>query len=376
MIEVYMAYEFEVPLFFRVNDEPGNGGYPEVYPFRLTEASGIPRQASSPGLKEILRKIYSRGLMMVGSMDGDDLAGNLHAVDCLAFTCDSLGELRGRHVLEVGCGRGVVLKQLASRGAQCVGLEPGAQIVGAKDAGVQLINDFFPSPQIAGEKFDAITSYNVIEHIEELEPFLEGVKECLADGGDFIFCVPNCGPYIAAGDISILLHEHYNYFTEGNVAGLLGRAGFVVKRVSVSKNTALLLVHARKGAAEPLPEIDTESRELDAFIHSMHRVQRRLDSSMSRFEDHEIAVYCPNRALNFMSLIGRRMVRPIEDTPSVLGKYYPFFGRSVENFDALRNYPAKAVYVFSFTHGEQLRSRCLNEPMLQTSEVHVISDFY
>lgn len=208
-----MVHELEIPLFFKLHDAPGNEGYPEVFPFRLIEVDGVPRQASTPELKDMIRRIYSQGLMMVGSMDGDDLAGSLHAADCLAFMQESLGDLRERQILEVGCGRGVMLKQLANFGAHCVGLEPGSQIVDASHVRVRLINDFFPSPQLAGASFDAVISFNVIEHIEDLPAFFEAFYQVLVADGELVFCVPNCGPYIAAGDISILLHEHFNYFT-------------------------------------------------------------------------------------------------------------------------------------------------------------------
>lgn len=372
-----MTYELTIPLFFRVHEASGNGGFPDVYPFRIRfdESCGVPVQESGAELRNILRKIYSEGLMMVGSMDGDDLAGGMHAADCLAFTREALPQLWGKRVLEIGCGRGVILSQLAALGAHCVGLEPGKQIRDARVDGVRLINDFFPSSQLAGERFDTVTSYNVIEHIEALPPFLDAVRQSLIDGGDFVFCVPNCGPYLAAGDVSILLHEHFSYFSRDNVVALLEGADFTVEKVTVSAGTALLMVHARKGrraAASGTAGAD----ELDHFMRAMHDVQDRLASSMNRFEDHEIAVYCPNRALNSMCQLGRKMVRLVEDTPGVTGRYYPFFGSPVENFASLAQRPPKSVYVFSLTHGELLRARCGQEPMLEGSEIHVISDFY
>lgn len=373
-----MTYEFNIPLFFRTHDAPGNGGLPEVYPFRLklSDAYGIPTQESSEELRRILQRVYSDGVMMVGSMEGDDLAGGGHAADAFEFTCKVLPDVRGKRVLEIGCGRGVILSQLAERGASCVGLEPGQQIRHAKSDGVRLINDFFPSRHLAGERFDAITSFNVIEHIEHLAPFFEAVNRSLVEGGDFVFCVPNCGPYFDSGDVSILLHEHFNYFSRANVAGVLQRAGFSQEWVEVSRNTALLLVHARKGGAGGGQSRSGQSDELGVFMNAMQGVKSRLESSMSRFGDEEIAVYCPNRALNPMCQIGRGSVRIVEDTPSVLGKYYPYFQLPVEGFAELAARPPKGVYIFSYTHGELLRSRCRREPRLEAAEIHVVSDFY
>lgn len=374
-----MTYEFNIPLFFRTHDMPNNGGFPDLYPFKLklADSYGIPTQESNEELKQTLQRIYSEGVMMIGSMDEGDLAGNIHATDAITFTCDSLSDMRGKRILEIGCGRGVILNQLASRGANCVGLEPGQQIRHAKGDGIRLINDFFPSPNLAREKFDAITSYNVIEHIEHLESFLESVNESLVEDGDFIFCVPNCGPYLASGDVSILLHEHFNYFSKTNIIRVLQVSGFSLERVDVSRNTALLLVHAKKsGSSGNAQSRIGQSNELDSFINAMQGVKSRLESSMSKFSDDEIAVYCPNRALNVMCQIGRQMVRIVEDTPAAKGRYYPYFRLPVENFSGLSECPPKAVYVFSYTHGDLLRARCQREPRLDATEIHVVSDFY
>src|SRR5258708_17282 len=39
-----------------------------------------------------------------------------------------LGDIRGRHVLDAGCGQGYLSRMLAERGAQVVGVEPGQSL--------------------------------------------------------------------------------------------------------------------------------------------------------------------------------------------------------------------------------------------------------
>ena len=373
-----MNYEFNIPLFYRLHEAPGNGGFPEVHPFQLTMEghSGFPCQKSTIELNEILRRIYSQGLMMTGSMDADDLVGSIHARDCLAFTLSAVPILRGKKVLEIGCGQGVILDEISRRGADCVGLEPGRQIQKINAKSIRLVNDFFPTPQLAGEKFDLITSFNVIEHVEDVALLLDSVNDSLATDGDFVFCVPNCGPYLAAGDISILLHEHFNYFSEKNVQNLLTTHDFSVERIEISGNSALLLVHAKKGRPDGNRFQLKDAEDADHFVKSLRAINDRVGASMNNFDDAEIAVYCPNRALNLLSQLERKKVRIIDDTPIALGKYYPYFDRPVENFAGLVERPPKAVYIFSYTHGELLRRRCRGESRLNNVAINVISDFY
>ena len=372
-----MTFEFNLPLFYRLHDMPGNGGFPDVYPFqlKLDMRMGIPCQVGTLELNEIITRIYSQGLMMTGSMDSDDFVGGMHAADCLAFTRRVSPVLRGKRVLEIGCGQGVIISELSKSGAECVGLEPGQQIKKVKGDNIRLINEFFPTPILFGEKFDMITSFNVIEHVENLASFLEAINGSLNENGDFVFCVPNCGPYLASGDISILLHEHFNYFSSENVAHLLNLYGFSLKKAEISSNAALLMVHAVKQSTTKIL-YNKSTLNMDNFTEAMNAVRKRVESSMARFDDNEIAVYCPNRALNIMSQIGRKMVRIIEDTPIAKGKFYPYFAKPVENFQNLIAEAPKSVYVFSYTHGKMLRERCMMESSLRNAEIFVISDFY
>ena len=43
---------------------------------------------------------------------------------------------------------------------------------------------------------------------------MQDVKSVLKDNGKIFLSVPDCEPYLHAGDISLLLHEHWNYFTK------------------------------------------------------------------------------------------------------------------------------------------------------------------
>lgn len=367
----------EIPLFYKTHETPGNGPFPVLFPFALTmdEKTGLPCQQGSKELNEILNAVYGAGTMMTGSMDPLDPIGMVHAADCLSFTLRCIGSPESRHILEIGCGRGYVLSELSRQGGSCVGLEPGNQIREVNGEHIELIRDFFPSGHLSGRQFDLVTSYNVIEHVEQVGEMFTAVHACLSDSGDFIFCVPNCGPYLASGDISIFLHEHMNYFSAENVVPVLARYGFAVVSVEVSENQALLLVHVRKGVAQGLTHAG-RAFDMSRFATAMRELQGGLSARLGKLPDERIAVYCPNRALNHLCQIGRRDVRIVDDTPALLGRYFPYFSRPVENFDGLVAMPPSAICVFSFTHAEFLKDRCRKNLALVGVDIFAISDFY
>ena len=371
------SLNIDIPLFYVTHAETGNGPFPECFPFTLSknEVTGLPHQEVSSELVEVLDRVYSEGTMMIGSMHPDDSIGMGHAADCLSFTLLHIGSVEGMRILEIGCGLGHVLSELSSRGGECVGLEPGEQINEVEDKRIEKIQDFFPSPQILGRQFDLVTSFNVIEHVQKVKEMFQAVHECLVSSGDFIFCVPNCGPYLENGDISILLHEHINYFSEQNITQFLRTCGFAPVTVEVSANQSLLLVHAKKSVPQ-ISQSQPQSFDLKQFSNAMQSLLLKLEYCLKKFDDEQIAVYCPNRALNNLCQLGRKNIRIVDDTPNLLGRHFPYFSRSVENFESLCADPPKIIIIFSYTYAELLKNRCRESPELREVEVFAFSDFY
>jgi ubiquinone/menaquinone biosynthesis C-methylase UbiE len=105
------------------------------------------------------------------------------------------GELRGRRVLEVGCGRGVGLEILASRGAATVSgfdLDPAMIAlartrVSVSGSGTHVyVGD---ATAISGRdgSFDAVVEYAILHHIPHWPEALGEIARVLRPGGTFYF---------------------------------------------------------------------------------------------------------------------------------------------------------------------------------------------
>lgn len=114
----------------------------------------------------------------------------------------------GAAVLEIGFGNGTFLEYGRRRGWQMHGTEVNAGLVKrAREQG-------FAAEQcgtlagIAGEAFDLVAAFDVMEHIplEELPGFLQDVRRVLRSGGSFLARVPNgdspLGRHLQNGDVT------------------------------------------------------------------------------------------------------------------------------------------------------------------------------
>jgi len=135
-------------------------------------------------------------------------------------------------ILDYGCGTGMFIDVCESAGWRALGVEPdnGARKM-AKDMKLKvypgkadLVKDH---PE---EKFDAITLWHVLEHVNDLEDTLGFFKSRLNRDGVLIIAVPNYTSYDAihykefwaAYDVP----RHLYHFEISSVSQLLGNYGF------------------------------------------------------------------------------------------------------------------------------------------------------
>jgi 2-polyprenyl-3-methyl-5-hydroxy-6-metoxy-1,4-benzoquinol methylase len=111
-----------------------------------------------------------------------------------------LGDLRGKKVLDVGCGDGVNVVNLAALGAQVTGIDisPGAIALAQKrvdvnglTSSVRLLCSPIEAADIQDGTFDIIWGDAVLHHlIEVLEPTMIQLRRCVKPGGMMIFSEP------------------------------------------------------------------------------------------------------------------------------------------------------------------------------------------
>jgi len=102
----------------------------------------------------------------------------------------------GRTLLDVGCNNGVFLHYAEKLGYEVTGmdfnphsLEAGRQAFGLKRLHCCTLGEFME--KFPGEKFDVITVFEVLEHLDEPNEFIENVKGLLNPGGYIVVSLPN-----------------------------------------------------------------------------------------------------------------------------------------------------------------------------------------
>ena len=154
--------------------------------------------------------------------------------------CEALlGPLKGRKLLDIGCGYCQTLLYFRERGLDVYGLEPSkegadygaSQGITVTQAGIESM------PQDLGRRFDIVTLMNVLEHLREPARAITEIRErYLQPDGVLVIDVPNefNDFQTAANQLHDLgqwwIHPpaHLNYFSPTTLRLLLERCGYRV----------------------------------------------------------------------------------------------------------------------------------------------------
>jgi methionine biosynthesis protein MetW len=129
-------------------------------------------------------------------------------------------------VLDIGCGEGKFLSYLRDN-QQCevTGLELNAKAIEiAKNNGLDVKAEMVEEHAAANtNKYDVVTFFQVLEHIEGVDQFLKNAIQCLKPGGQLLVAVPNNNPYFLTYDKYHLLNlppHHMNWWNAKSLSAL------------------------------------------------------------------------------------------------------------------------------------------------------------
>ncbi|MFP6748341.1 MAG: class I SAM-dependent methyltransferase [Alphaproteobacteria bacterium] len=101
-------------------------------------------------------------------------------------------------ILDIGAGDGAFLQVASAGGWKAVGLDPAAEQNHQNESGVQIISGTVDDIDV-NQKYDAITLWDVIEHVDDPRDLIEKCVSLLAIGG---YLILETGNYQSAERIS------------------------------------------------------------------------------------------------------------------------------------------------------------------------------
>ncbi|MGB8646454.1 MAG: class I SAM-dependent methyltransferase [Anaerolineae bacterium] len=139
------------------------------------------------------------------------------------------------HLLDVGCHIGVMLEIAKERGWEATGVEPSAWAAArARERELNVINATLANASLPDNSFDAVTLWDVVEHLTDPAADLRHVHRVLKPGGVVgIHTIDIESPLarVMGGRWPWLMEMHLYYFSPRTLGRMLEQIGFRIERV-------------------------------------------------------------------------------------------------------------------------------------------------
>ncbi len=311
---------------------------------------------------------------------GQSYDNALHHSSVFAAYADELaGELvetygiRGKDVVEIGCGDGAFLRTICRAGQnRGAGFDPSYVPTGQPDDGrVRIVSEYY-SEQFAEEPADLICCRQVFEHIPEPHAFLSMLRRVIGRrlGCTVMFEVPNTLYPLRDRSIWDIIYEHCSYFTAPSLSAAFTLAGFDVLRVRETFSGQYLVIEARISSEAnaavdaPLPNgngIGELAHLVDGFSTYY---QQRVQSWRSRLRGFAAAGARTvlwgggARGVSFLNALSpaQEVSCAVDVNPRKHGTFLPGTGQPVVPPDFLKEHRPDHVIVMNPVYESEIRS--------------------
>ena len=199
----------------------------------------------------------------------------------LAYDLDRLVGLRGKTVLEIGCGDGFFLKTLNSAGAKGIGFEPSSTYhISKQQADIQVFHKPFPFEDYVelDRPVHLVVMRHVLEHLASPTEVMHSLRtRSLGNPGpQFIFLeVPNVSQLLEDRLYFDFYNDHIHYFSQESLSRLLSATGWAPLARTEGRDEFLGLVSAN---ADYQPEIPTNPE-----AYALHAGQKPITEAAMEF---------------------------------------------------------------------------------------------
>ncbi len=279
-------------------------------------------------------------------------------------------QLRGKKILEIGCGKGDFLAALCRLGPNTgIGIDPALRrerIPIDLTQRIECVQDYF-SGRYTGYDADFICCRHTLEHVANTLEFMATVREIGNGraGTPVFFEVPDTERVLKEAAFWDIYYEHCSYFTPASIRNLFVLAGFEVVNVELAYGEQYLLVEGvfsngthKQGRSWGL-DVDGLWRSVQDFTRSVNRKMagwRSRLSDMNR-EGKKVAIWgSGSKAVGFLTtLSASEQVGAIVDiNRHRQGKYIPAVVKEIAPPEALKSFRPDVVIVMNPIYREEI----------------------
>jgi SAM-dependent methyltransferase len=259
--------------------------------------------------------------------------------------------LKGKKVVEIGCGKGEYLSLMQQAGTEVYGTEFGEASAAycCIQEGLNVEQIFVESPtvKLGNAPFDGFFIMNFLEHLCNPNATLQGINANLAENAVGLIEVPNFDMMLTKNLFSEFIGDHLFYFTRKTLNALLERNGFEVIETQEIWHDYIISSVVRKRCPT----------DLSAFCKQQARLKAELASFVAQFGAKNVAVWgAGHQALAVLALtgLGDSIKYVVDTAPFKQGRYTPATHIPILPPGTLASDPVAAILVMAAAYSDEV----------------------
>lgn len=247
-------------------------------------------------------------------------------------------------ILDVGCGQGEFLHTVSRYFNNCCGIEPFLHENKFCAENIKYINEYFSSDLLIPQ-YDVIASFQVLEHIVDVNEFARAYHKYMKEDGIGVINVPNGNEVFMKPCFSQIVMQHINYFSVYSLTGLLNKNGFEILEIENDISAMEITVYFRK------------NRKVQNIQEHVEKLSHALNEELCDY--NQIAIWgAGGKADCYASLLQEKnkgkILHIFDSDESKYGGYIGGLDISIEQPDTGIIEQMEAVVIFASTYNSEI----------------------
>lgn len=278
--------------------------------------------------------------------------------------------LKGKKILEVGCGCGEYLSIMQQFGLDAYGLEYSKNSVKqCVRNGLKVSKGFIKSnnDELNNAPFDAFFMLSFLEHLPDPKSTLRGIDNNLTADAIGLVEVPNFDMILRNKLFSEFIGDHLLYFTKETLSSTLRLNGFEIIDCNEVWHDYIISATVKK----------REKLDISHFYKYQAQLKNEIEGYIRRFKDKRVAIWgAGHQALAIISLINLtdKIKYVVDSAVFKQGRYTPATHIPIVFPDALESDPVEAVIVMAASYSDEV-AKIIKQKFDRNINIAVLRDF-
>ncbi|MEE8141496.1 MAG: class I SAM-dependent methyltransferase [Planctomycetota bacterium] len=281
-------------------------------------------------------------------------------------------QLRGKRILEIGCGKGEFLVELCQQGQNHgIGIDPAyrpERTTSEAASRIEFIQDFY-SEKYTHLTGDYVCCRHTLEHIQPVRNFLARIRRTLSNETIVFFELPDVKRVLEEQAFWDIYYEHCSYFTLGSLARLFRSCDFEILDLYTAYDDQYLMLEARPGAGENARGIDLEqdlaetAANVERFQLEIPRKLQALGEMVDSLRGRRPVVWgSGSKAVSYITTLGiqEELEFIVDINPHKQGKFLAGSGHKIVAPEILKDYRPEVIIVMNPIYCTEIQEN-LNE---------------